>query len=120
MMEASVESVFVQDARCFTCRATSLHVPAVAALPGGGAGGSLRRQPHGVADGEDRVPRRDRLPGGIDKFIELVRRRVRDLSRVFGDDLDATLLPIVYASGGYPRDLLRMVRQILIDAPVFP
>ena len=59
-------------------------------------------------------------PVGIEKLIDLVQRRVRDLGRVFGDDLDITLLPILEASGGYPRDLLRMVRQLLIDARGFP
>ena len=49
-----------------------------------------------------------------------MQRRVRDLARVFGDDLDVTLQPILEASGGYPRDLLRMVRQLLIDARGFP
>jgi hypothetical protein len=59
-------------------------------------------------------------PVGVEKLVDLVQRRVRDLARVFGDDLDATLLPILHASGGYPRDLLRMVRQLLIDARAFP
>jgi hypothetical protein len=59
-------------------------------------------------------------PVGVDKLVDLVHRRVRDLPRFFGDDLDLTLLPILQASGGYPRDLLRMVRQLLLDARSFP
>jgi hypothetical protein len=56
---------------------------------------------------------------GIAKLIDLVGRRI-DLERVFGQDLDATLGEILRASGGYPRDLLRMVRDTLFQASSFP
>jgi hypothetical protein len=56
---------------------------------------------------------------GYDKLIEIVRRRV-DIGRVFGADLAATLEPIVVASGGYTRDLLRLVRELLYEANEFP
>lgn len=57
---------------------------------------------------------------GIAKMVEMVRRRVEDLAPIFGDDPAATLRPIVEASGGYPRDLLRMVRSLLMDNTTFP
>jgi hypothetical protein len=56
---------------------------------------------------------------GYEKLIEILRRRV-DVGRVFGADLAATLDPIVAASGGYTRDLLRLARELLYDANAFP
>jgi len=51
-------------------------------------------------------------PPGVEKLVRLVGRRIK-LERVFGRDLQRTLHPIIEASGGYPRDLLRMVRNLL-------
>jgi hypothetical protein len=56
----------------------------------------------------------------VEKLFDLVQRRLKDLPRLFGPDLDQTLMPLIHASGGYPRDLLRLVRQILIDGRQFP
>jgi hypothetical protein len=57
---------------------------------------------------------------GIAKMTEMVRRRVEVLPPIFGADLAATLRPIIEASGGYPRDLLRMVRSLLMEIMTFP
>jgi hypothetical protein len=57
---------------------------------------------------------------GIAKMVEMVRRRVEHLAPIFGSNTDATLRPIIEASGGYPRDLMRMVRSMLIDITTFP
>jgi len=56
---------------------------------------------------------------GYDKLTELVGRRV-DLRRIFGPQLDKTLHPIIASSGGYTRDLLRMIREVLWSARAFP
>lgn len=56
---------------------------------------------------------------GLARLQSLVGRRV-SLSRVFGTALDQTLQPILEASGGYPRDLLRMVREVISDASSLP
>jgi len=120
-MEASVESVFVQHARllhlpCHTVYTFPLWLRFRVAELGGLYDGSPTVLPMvkiAAPDGTE-------YPVGVDKLLDLVRRRVRDLGHVFGPDLEATLLPIVRASGGYPRDLLRMVRQLLIDARAFP
>jgi len=56
---------------------------------------------------------------GYDKLVEILRRRL-DLGRIFGADLTVTLEPLVAASGGYTRDLLRLVREVLYQATVFP
>ncbi len=52
---------------------------------------------------------------GITRMMEMVRRRVENLAPIFGDDPAVTLRPIIEAAGGYPRDLLRMVRSLLMD-----
>lgn len=56
---------------------------------------------------------------GYAKLTDLVGRRL-DLVHIFGTDLEATLHPLIDASGGYTRDLLRMVREVLYDAAAFP
>jgi hypothetical protein len=121
VMEASVEGVFVQHSRW-------LHLPchAVYTFPlwlrfrvaelGALYDGTPAVLPMVKIADQDGTP----YPVGVDKLVDLVHRRVRDLPRFFGDDLDLTLLPILQASGGYPRDLLRMVRQLLLDARSFP
>jgi hypothetical protein len=60
-----------------------------------------------------------RYAPGYDKLTELVGRRL-DLRRIFGPALEPTLHPLIAASGGYTRDLLRMVREVLYGARVFP
>jgi hypothetical protein len=59
------------------------------------------------------------VPAGIQKLTELVERRL-DVAKVFGADREATLAPLLRASGGYPRDLLRMVRSLLMESRDFP
>jgi hypothetical protein len=57
---------------------------------------------------------------GYEKMKEMVRLRIDDVGSVFGSNPDLTLRPLIEASGGYPRDLLRMVRTLLTDATSFP
>lgn len=58
---------------------------------------------------------------GVDRLVELVKRRLGgDLGPVFGPDARATLVPLIEASGGYPRDLLRLVRDVISLARTFP
>jgi hypothetical protein len=54
---------------------------------------------------------------GIDKLLALVNQRLRptDPTLVFGPDPESLLRPLIDASGGYPRDLLRMIRSLLMD-----
>lgn len=56
---------------------------------------------------------------GLDKLMRLLSRRI-DIERVFGGDVQGTLVPIMEASGGYFRDFLRLVRNILLDVPSLP
>jgi len=56
---------------------------------------------------------------GIAKLTRLVGRRV-PLERVFGLALDQTLHPILAASGGYPRDVLRLIRDLLSSTASLP
>jgi hypothetical protein len=57
---------------------------------------------------------------GIQKMAEIIRRRIDDVPAIFGDDPGRTLRPLIEASGGYPRDLLRMVRTLLTEVKTFP
>jgi len=57
---------------------------------------------------------------GLDKLYDLIRVRLEDPARVFGPDPKATLRPLLEASGGYPRDALRMVRSVLQREETFP
>jgi hypothetical protein len=49
----------------------------------------------------------------LSAFLEILRKRF-DTKEVFGDE--ATLLRLAEAAGGYPRDLLRYVREVLLRA----
>ncbi|HEY1695260.1 MAG TPA: hypothetical protein VGG39_23995 [Polyangiaceae bacterium] len=121
VMEASVEGVFVQHAQwlhlpCHVVYTFPLWLRFRVAELGGLFDGSPAVLPMVKISDPDGTP----YPVGMEKLVDLVHRRVRDLARVFGDDLDVTLVPLLLASGGYPRDLLRMVRQVLIDGRAFP
>ncbi|MBI2425207.1 MAG: hypothetical protein HYV27_20440 [Candidatus Hydrogenedentes bacterium] len=48
---------------------------------------------------------------GIAALLDLLGRRM-DVQAIFGDD--TAIRPLIEMSGGYPRDLLRMVRDVLI------
>ena len=54
---------------------------------------------------------------GLGCMREMVRRRI-DIGAVFRSP--AHLEPLLVASGGYPRELLRMVRELLVQADTFP
>lgn len=58
------------------------------------------------------APGGEPYPPGYAKMTELVGRRL-DLRPIFGADLEKTLHPLIAASGGYTRDLLRLVREVL-------
>jgi hypothetical protein len=121
VMEASVEGVFVQHSRwlhlpCHAVYTFPLWLRFRAAELGALYDGTPAVLPMVKIADPDGTP----YPVGMEKMVDLVHRRVQNLARFFGDDLDQTLLPILQASGGYPRDLLRMVRQLLLDARSFP
>jgi hypothetical protein len=66
-------------------------------------------------DGADYEP-------GLMKLAEIVRKRVDD-DRVFGPaegGITPVLRDVLRASGGYPRDVLRMIREMLWMAKRFP
>lgn len=83
-------------------------------------GGSYGREPLILPMVKVHAPDGSAHEAGISKMVEMVRRRVEDLGPIFGPDPGATLRPIVEACGGYPRDLMRMVRSLLIDITTFP
>lgn len=59
---------------------------------------------------------------GREKLVALIGRRM-PIERVFGANHDATLMPIIDASGGFFKDLLRFIRDALVltsDLPLTP
>jgi len=57
---------------------------------------------------------------GLHKLYQMIERRLGDVSRIFGAEPRAALQPILEASGGYPRDALRLVRTLLTREEDFP
>ena len=120
-MEASVETVFVQHASllhlpCHVIYTFPLWLRFRAAELGAlydGQPAVLPMVKIAAQDGSTFQP-------GLQKLFDLVSRRLKDPARIFGADLESTLMRLVHASGGYPRDLLRMVRQVLIEARSVP
>jgi hypothetical protein len=120
-MEASVEALFVQHAGLLQMPCHVIYTfPLWLRFQVAELGALYDGQPQVLP----MVKIADRAGGefspGVEKLFDLIKRRLRDVPRLFGPDLGATLLPLIHASGGYPRDLLRMVRQVLIDARSFP
>lgn len=122
-VESAVETLFVQHA-------TWLHLPCdvVYTFPlwlrfrTTPLGALYDREPYilpmvkiAEKDGSDYAP-------GLAKLNEIVRKRVDD-DRVFGpegEEIAPVLREILRASGGYPRDVLRMIREMLWMAKKFP
>jgi hypothetical protein len=123
-MESSVETLFVQHARLLRLPCHAIYTfPLWLRFRVAELGGLYDAQPEILP----MVKITDRAGveygPGVEKLLRLVDLRLGNVARIFGDDLESTLLPLIRASGGYPRDLLRMVRQVLIDAsgtPPFP
>jgi len=59
------------------------------------------------------------VEAGIACMEELVSKRA-DVQRIFGAEHSATLRELIMASGGYPRDLLRMMRNLIVSVRDFP
>ena len=60
---------------------------------------------------------------GLDKLYKLISKRLDVPSEIFGKDPERTLRPLLQASGGYPRDALRIVRTLLqreVEYPITP
>lgn len=57
---------------------------------------------------------------GIAKLTELVFQRIGTPVEVFGPNPDLAIRALIEASGGYPRDVLRLVRDVIQRAKQFP
>jgi hypothetical protein len=118
-MEASVESLFVQHARLLRLPCHVIYTfPIWLRFRVAELGSLYDSQP--LVLPMVKIAERGGGPyaAGIEKLRELVRKRI-DVRRVFGES-DAILTDLVLASGGYPRDLLRMVREVLVRGESFP
>ena len=119
VIEASVESLFVQHARLLRLPFHVIYTfPIWLRFRVAELGSLYDSQP--LVLPMVKIAERDGSPyeAGIEKLRELVRKRI-DEERVFGDK-GALLTDLVLASGGYPRDLLRMVREVLVRGETFP
>lgn len=56
---------------------------------------------------------------GRDKLVALVNRRM-PIERVFGPNIQNTLMVIIEASGGFFKDLLRFIRDALLETDELP
>lgn len=120
LVEKSVETLYVQHAGLLTLPCHVIYTfPVWLRFRTAPLGTLYAREP--VILPTVKVAEQDgkRYDAGYEKLTELLRRRL-DVDRVFGQDLAATLDPLIQASGGYTRDLLRLVRETLYDANSFP
>jgi hypothetical protein len=120
-MESSVEQVFLHYAQFLHLPCHTIYTfPLWVRFKTAGLGGSYDSDPFilPMVKISDEASGK-RFEQGIEKLSELIDRRL-DRAAVFGEDLERTLIPIIEASGGYPRDLLRMVRELLRRARQFP
>ncbi|MBI3270880.1 MAG: hypothetical protein HYZ53_17900 [Planctomycetes bacterium] len=114
----SVETVFIRDRKhldlpchaIFTVPPWLAFMEAGAEAGAGTQGGRLHILPMcKVFDPVQKEPHE----AGIQAMMEILRRRI-PLNELFADP--NLLRPLAEASGGYPRDLLRMAREILLRA----
>lgn len=120
-MESSVEQVFLHYAQFLHLPCHTIYTfPLWLRFNTAGLGGNYDSDPFILP----MVKIRDASTGtsfepGIAKLSELIGLRL-DASAVFGEARESTLTRMIEASGGYPRDLLRMVRELLRRAREFP
>ncbi|MEZ4297255.1 MAG: hypothetical protein R3B70_19990 [Polyangiaceae bacterium] len=117
-VEASVEMLYVQNASWLRIPCHVIYTfPLWLRFRSAPLGGLYDREPQVLPMVKTVEPDGSMFRPGIDKLSELIARRV-DVHKVFGDS--EVLMPILEASGGYPRDLIRMVRELLYTASDFP
>ena len=119
-LERSVESLFVQHANylrvpCHAIYTFPLWLRFRSAELGGRYDGEPQILPMVKVAEKNGLPWED----GLARLAQVLEKRI-DLPVIFGDDLPSTLRPLLAASGGYPRDLLRMTRNLLRSARSFP
>ncbi len=121
MLEGSVETVFLSHRKLLQLPCHTIYTfPLWLRFRTAELGTSYGREPLilpmvRIADRDGKA-----FTAGIEKLMEVIERRVEDLAPIFGSVPSKTLLPLIEASGGYPRDLLRLVRSLLLDAHQFP
>jgi hypothetical protein len=120
-METAVETVFLTHRELMHLPCHAIYTfPLWLRVRNAQLGAAYGREPVVLPMVKVREPEGAPYEVGIEKMVEIIRRRIDDLPAIFGDDLDRTLRPLIEASGGYPRDLLRMVRTLLTDTESFP
>lgn len=121
LMEASVEAVFLTHHELLKLPCHVIYTfPLWLRFRAANLGDLYSREP--LILPMVRISDRSAMPymPGIDKLTSLVRRRVEDLAPVFGEHPDPLLQRLIEASGGYPRDLIRLVRSLLLSTSNYP
>lgn len=120
-MEASVESLFVSHARWLRLPCSVVYTFPL----------WLRFRTAGLDAHYDDTPLvlpmvklvgADGLPHApsVRMMTQLVLKRIRVPAAIFGDTWEAFLARLIQASGGYLRDLIRMVRDVMQKNRAFP
>lgn len=117
-MEASVESLFLMHASWLRIPCHVVYtVPLWLRYRTADLGASYHGEP--IVLPMVKVIGRDGAPSepGLARLRGIVAARL-DIAAIFGSDQAATLRPLLLASGGYLRDLLRMLRTALTATPL--
>lgn len=118
VVESSVEALFLQHARLLQIPCHVVYTfPFWLGFRTAGLGSAYHQETVILPMVKVRTREGEPWEPGLQRLEEIVRRRL-DVDRVFGDP--ARLRPLLEASGGYPRDLLRLVREVLFQAAAFP
>lgn len=118
VVESSVEALFLQHARLLQIPCHVVYTfPFWLGFRTAGLGSAYNQEAVILPMVKVRTREGEPWEPGLDRLREIVGRRL-DVGRVFGDV--ARLRPLLEASGGYPRDLLRLVREVLYEPHDFP
>ena len=119
-MEASVEAVFLQHAQFLRIPCHAIFTfPIWLRFRTAGLGGFYDGEPLILPMVKIKAQDDQPYAEGIRKLRTLIAQRI-DVPRIFGPGADGSLDALIHASGGYPRDLLRLVREVLRRAGRFP
>ncbi len=118
LVESSVEALFLQHARLLQIPCHVIYTfPFWLGFRTAGLGSAYHQETVILPMVKVRTREGEPWTPGIARLEEIVRRRL-DVDRVFGSA--ERLRPLLEASGGYPRDLLRLLREVLFQATSFP
>lgn len=120
-VEQAVESLFVVHADLLRLPCHVVYTfPVWLRFRSAQLGASYSREPLTLPMPKIRDPNGAPYEPGVAKMLDLLRVRLIRPDAVFTGDPSAALRPIITNSGGFPRDMLRIVRGVLQDAERLP